>query len=110
MRLAAAQAAASLEEALAGQVPTHVHHCAGQYAGGLAADLRLIVPGHEDVPVSLKTDKSGKVALADIGQTSDLYKWFSVLFRLTAEEVDQQCSTATGLTLAEARLDFQNIA
>jgi hypothetical protein len=110
MSLAAARAAALLQDALAGQMPSEVIHCAGRYMGGLAADLQLIVPGHESIPIALKTDKSGKVALADIGQTSNLYKWFFELFQLTAAEVDALSQAITGLTLLDARRNFQNIA
>lgn len=110
IRSAAVQAVAQLRETLAEQVPARVEHCAGQYAGGLAADLRLVIPGHEDVPVSLKTDKSGKVALADIGQTSNLYRWFSDLFQMSDLQLEQLCLATTGLSLAEARRDFQNIS
>jgi hypothetical protein len=111
MILAAASACVSrLRSILAGQTLLRVDHTAAQYVGGAAADLVLHTAEGEVVPVSLKTDKSSKSALADMGQTSNLYKWFAELFSLSQTELEQRSMEATGLTLAEAKLDFQNIA
>jgi hypothetical protein len=52
-----------------------VRHTPREYAEAEAGDLRLEFAGRGDMPVSVKTDKSGKVAVAE-GQTPDIQaKW-----------------------------------
>ena len=54
---------------LLGQTVVAVEHTASDYVDGKACDIQIELAGGRKAPVSLKTDKSGKVALADIGQT-----------------------------------------
>jgi len=63
-----------------------VNHVAQEYKGARAGDVQVISEGNSSVPISVKTDKSGKVAIAD-GQTRDIFgKWASRFFRVTEEE------------------------
>ena len=54
---------------LLGQTVVAVEHTASDYVDGKACDIQIELASGRKAPVSLKTDKSGKVALADIGQT-----------------------------------------
>ncbi len=91
-----------------------VKHVAKNYAGGNAADLEISIKLATEIkklPISLKTDKSGKAALADIGQTSDLNKWFRYMFNMEKEELDAVISKmAPGSNLTELKRNYLNIA
>jgi hypothetical protein len=53
----------------------NVQHVAREYSDARAGDLLLLFADHPAVPISVKTDKSGRVAVAE-GQTPDIRsKW-----------------------------------
>lgn len=55
---------------MAGATICAVRHTASEFGGGNAGDLLLDLIDGDNVPVSCKTDKSNRVALAGVGQTS----------------------------------------
>lgn len=85
---ASAEVAARISEYLGGRRAMSVSHTPQSFRQGHAADLVVATAGGEDVHFSLKIDKSGRAALAEIGQTPDIYKLFSILFRMTPPDVD----------------------
>ena len=97
---AAAQAATILLEQARAPL-TRVRHTAQEYAGGNAADIVFEFADRPNEPISVKTDKSNKIAVAD-GQTPLIFeKWAARFFQLTESERDQILA-ALGATSIEA--------
>jgi hypothetical protein len=66
------------------QNPTSVFHSAKNFSNAKAADLQIICEDASRVLLSVKTDRSGKVAIAD-GQTPFIFeKWAHRFFQITA--------------------------
>ena len=61
--------------------------------------------------LSLKIERTGKVSLTEVGQTSDLYAWFQALFDMPSAELDQLVSKVfPGRTLSGLRQNYFDIA
>ncbi len=101
--------ASELQKFAAGKVVA-VKHTAREFADAHAGDLRLEFAGREPLPISVKTDKSHKVAVAE-GQTPDIaYKWAERYFRVNEDEL-QAILTGVGFeSLGAAKSDYLNIA
>jgi hypothetical protein len=70
------------------QNPTGVFHSAKNFSNAKAADLQIICDDASRVLLSVKTDKSGKVAIAD-GQTPFIFeKWAHRFFQINRAEYD----------------------
>jgi hypothetical protein len=68
---------------------TQVRHTPRDYTDAKAGDLRLEFSGRPELPVSVKTDKSGKVAVSE-GQTPHIEeKWAERYFRTSTPELHQ---------------------
>jgi hypothetical protein len=107
---AATYAAASLLEGIAPACLMHVRHTATLYSGGVAGDLLLEMRDHPAVPVSVKTDKSGKVAVAD-GQTPDIsFKWAARYFSVTTSQLDGIVQTLGYPTIEALKMHYLNVA
>jgi len=66
---------------------TAVRHTAREYSEARAGDIRLEFADRAAMPVSVKTDKSHKVAVAE-GQTPDIeFKWCERYFRVSPGEL-----------------------
>ena len=89
---------------------TKVHHTAREFAAAKAGDLKLEFADRPPLPISVKTDKSKRVAVAE-GQTPDIaHKWAERYFRVTESEL-QAILTGLGFTsLAQAKTIYLNIA
>ena len=62
------------------------------------------------MPLSVKTDKSGKVAIAE-GQTPDIQaKWAERYFRLSAAEFDALISELGFASVSELKSHYLNVA
>lgn len=89
---------------------TKVIHTAREFADAKAGDLKLEFADRPPLSLSVKTDKSNRVAVAE-GQTPDIaHKWAERYFRVTESELQ---SILTGLgfaSLAEAKTNYLNIA
>lgn len=91
-------------------VLARVSHVATEYAGAKAGDIRLEFSNHPDMPVSVKTDKSGKVAVAE-GQTPDIgAKWASRYFNVSEEELDKMILNSGYTSMADLKSYYLNVA
>jgi hypothetical protein len=89
---------------------TRVRHTAREYADAKAGDLRLEFNGRADLPVSVKTDKSGKVAVSE-GQTPDIgAKWAERYFKVTPAELDRMIGEVGFASLNELKSHYLNVA
>lgn len=86
-----------------------VDHSAREYAGGAASDVIVKWVDGELTRVSVKTDKSGRVALAGVGQTS-VENWASALYGIDAVALDALARSRTGMSLEDAKHDYQDVA
>ena len=88
----------------------HVRHTALEFANAHAGDLRLEFSDREPLPISVKTDKSNWVAVAE-GQTPDIaHKWAARYFRVSEQEMNAMLKESGFASLAEAKADYLNIA
>jgi hypothetical protein len=72
--------------------------------------LKLEFAEHPPLSVSVKTDKSNRVAVAE-GQTPDLaHKWAARYFRVTESELQAMLTGLGFASLAEAKHHYLNIA
>ena len=102
--------AAELLKQAAGARLTRVRHTALEYAEAKAADLRLEFNGRADLPVSVKTDKSNKVAVAE-GQTPYIgEKWAGRYFRVSADELNKFISDLGYSSMSELTSNYLNVA
>lgn len=91
-------------------VLTRVRHTPREYADARAGDLRLEFKGHSPLPVSVKTDKSGKVAVAE-GQTPDIEsKWAERYFKVSAAELKKMIQELGFDSMAELKTHYLNVA
>ncbi len=87
-----------------------VRHTAREFAGAKAGDLRLEISGRVDLPISVKTDKSKKVAVAE-GQTPQIEeKWATRYFRVSGQELEQMIRDLGFTSRVELRRDYLNVA
>ena len=106
----AARGATELLAKLKPATLARVRHVAREFANAKAADLRLEFSDHLPVPLSVKTDKSGKVAIAE-GQTPDIYaKWAERYFQLSTTEFDSLISELGFASVSELKSHYLNVA
>jgi hypothetical protein len=87
-----------------------VRHTAREFADAKAGDLRLEISGRDDLPVSVKTDKSQKVAVAE-GQTPHIAeKWATRYFRVADKEFEEIIHDLGFASLGELKRDYLNVA
>jgi len=92
-----------------GAQPRRVGHTAREYAGGAASDVVVEWADAEVTRISVKTDKSGRIALAGVGQTS-VENWAKALYGVDARDLDALSRLRTGMSLDDAKNDYQDIA
>jgi hypothetical protein len=87
-----------------------VRHTAKEFAGARAADLRLEFDDGSIRPISVKTEKSNKVAVAE-GQTPDIgAKWAGRYFRVSDSEIEAMAGESGFATMAELKSNYLNVA
>jgi hypothetical protein len=87
-----------------------VRHTAREYSGARAGDLSLEFSSQSRLPISVKTDKSGKVAVTE-GQTPEIGpKWAERYFRVSPEELARMVRELGFGSESELRSDFMNVA
>ncbi len=87
-----------------------VRHVPREFADAKAGDLVMEFHGREPLPVSVKTDKSGKVAVAE-GQTPDIEaKWAERYFRVSPQEMDQMIRELGFSSMTEIKSEYLNVA
>ncbi|MBL8203377.1 MAG: hypothetical protein JNM09_04050 [Blastocatellia bacterium] len=94
----------------AGGTLTKVHHTARDFADARAGDLKLEFADRPPLSLSVKTDKSKRVAVAE-GQTPDIaHKWAERYFRVTAVEFTEILAELGFSSLGEAKEHYLNLA
>ena len=89
---------------------TCVRHTPREYKDAKAGDLRLELDGRDWLPVSVKTDKSGKVAVAE-GQTPHIEsKWAERYFRVSAAELERMIRELDFSSMDELKSHYLNVA
>ncbi|SRR6266404_2916780 len=107
---AARLGAAQLLKQAGGAPLTGVRHTALEYADAKAADLRLEFRGRADLPVSVKTDKSNKVAVAE-GQTPLIEeKWAERYFKVSRDELDKMIADLGFSSMTDLKSNYLNVA
>jgi hypothetical protein len=87
-----------------------VRHVAREYSNARAADLRLEFADRAPQPLSVKTDKSGKIAVTE-GQSPDIGpKWADRYFRVSPAELDQMVRELGFASMAELTSHYLNVA
>jgi len=87
-----------------------VSHTAKEFSGAKAADLRLELADGAVWPISVKTEKSNKVAVAE-GQTPELgAKWAGRYFRVSDSEFEAMTRELGFSTMAELKSNYLNVA
>lgn len=110
VRNATKQGAIALLDSVKPHKLTRVRHTAFEYADAKAGDLRLEINGLPDLPVSVKTDKSHKVAVAE-GQTPHIEdKWAGRYFRVRSEELNEMITELGFSSVSELKSHYLNVA
>ncbi len=87
-----------------------VRHTSLEFSEAKAGDIKLEFSDRTPLPISVKTDKSHKVAVAE-GQTPDIAnKWAARYFRIDEAELNQILKESGFATLSEARAHYLNIS
>lgn len=96
--------------AQSGRTLAAVRHTAREFANAHAGDVRLEFTDSTVQPVSVKTDKSNKVAVAE-GQTPDLFnKWLARYFNVARAEYDELIRELGFADEAELKANYRNVA
>jgi len=87
-----------------------VRHVPREFANASAGDLILEFTDRPKVPISVKTDKSGKVALAE-GQTPEIgKKWAERYFKVTGAELNAMIRELGFSGMVELKSHYLNVA
>lgn len=107
---AAERGAAELIDRSGKSLLIRVHHTAKDFANARAADLVLEFKSGERLPVSVKTEKSNKIAVAE-GQTPDIQiKWAERYFQVSAVEFDSISRELGFASLVELKANYLNVS
>ena len=89
---------------------TRVRHVPKDYANAKAGDLLLEFKDRAALPVSVKTDKSGKVAVAE-GQTPHIgAKWAERYFKVSEAELNQMILDLGFSSMEELKSHYLNVS
>jgi hypothetical protein len=89
---------------------TLVRHVPREFAQASAGDVILEFSDRPRVPISVKTDKSGKVAVAE-GQTPDIGpKWAERYFKVSEAELNALIGELGFSSLADLKSHYLNVA
>ncbi|HZS09256.1 MAG TPA: nucleoside hydrolase [Blastocatellia bacterium] len=89
---------------------TRVRHTPREFADARAGDLILEFADHQAMPVSVKTDKSGRVAVAE-GQTPDIGpKWAERYFKVSDSELNAMITELGFASPAELKGHYLNVS
>lgn len=87
-----------------------VLHTARDFANAKAADIVLEFESGERLPVSVKTEKSNKIAVAE-GQTPDIQrKWAERYFQVSASEFDSISRELGFASTGELKANYLNVS
>lgn len=89
---------------------TRVVHTAKDFANAKAADIVLEFKSGKRLPVSVKTEKSNKIAVAE-GQTPDIQtKWAERYFQVSASEFDSISRELGFASTGELKANYLNVS
>lgn len=89
---------------------TMVKHTSLEFSEAKAGDIKLEFADRAPLPISVKTDKSHKVAVAE-GQTPDIAnKWAVRYFQIDEAELNQILTDAGFASMSEAKAHYLNIS
>lgn len=107
---AAQRGAAELLSKIGPGTLQRVRHTPREFANASAGDLALEFSDRQRVPVSVKTDKSGKVAVAE-GQTPDIGpKWAERYFQVSEAELNAMIRELGFSSLGNLKAHYLNVA
>ncbi len=87
-----------------------VRHAARDYIGAKAGDLILEFAEQSVLPLSVKTDKSGRAAVAE-GQTPDIWaKWANRYFNVSEIEFNSILTSLSFSSIAELKAHYLNVS
>ncbi len=87
-----------------------VKHTSLEFSDAKAGDIKLEFSDRAPLPISVKTDKSHKVAVAE-GQTPDIAnKWAARYFQIDEAELNQFLTEAGYASMSEAKAHYLNIS
>ena len=87
-----------------------VRHTSLEFSEAKAGDIKLEFSDRAPLPISVKTDKSHKVAVAE-GQTPDIAnKWAARYFRIGETELNQILTDTGFASMSEAKSHYLNIS
>jgi hypothetical protein len=87
-----------------------VRHVPREFANASAGDLALEFSDRPRVPVSVKTDKSGKVAISE-GQTPEIgAKWAERYFQVSAAEMNEMMRDLGFASPSDLKKHYLNVA
>ncbi len=100
--------AASMLDRSGKMTPVRVHHTARDFSNAKAADLVMEFDQGVRLPISVKTEKSNKIAVAE-GQTPEIFeKWAARYFQLSRAEFDGLMRELGFASLAEMKSSYLN--
>jgi len=89
---------------------SRVRHAPREFANARAGDIVLEFTDRPRLPVSVKTDKSGKVAIAE-GQTPDIGpKWAERYFNVSATELNAMINELGFASMSQLKSHYLNVA
>lgn len=107
---AAERGAAELLKRAGNSSLIRVHHTARDFSNAKAADLVIELQSGTRWPVSVKMEKSNKIAVAE-GQTPDIQtKWAERYFRVTPAELDSMMRELGFESMAELKTNYLNVS
>ncbi|MGE0886057.1 MAG: hypothetical protein AB7P14_21185 [Blastocatellales bacterium] len=107
---AAERGAAELLKRAGNSSPIRVHHTARDFSNAKAADLVIELPSGARWPVSVKMEKSNKIAVAE-GQTPDIQtKWAERYFRVSPAELDSMIRELGFDSMADLKTNYLNVS
>ncbi|MEW6208820.1 MAG: hypothetical protein AB1631_10670 [Acidobacteriota bacterium] len=110
IKSAAKKGAAALLDFIKPARLLRVHHTAREFSNARAGDIRLECEGRAALPVSVKTDKSGKVAVSE-GQTPDIAeKWAERYFRVSPGELEAMIKELGFSSRADLKSNYLNVS
>lgn len=90
-------------------VLAEVRHTAAIH-GGRAADLVLVWSDGSESPVSVKTLKYPRLAIAELGQTPSIPLFAEVFYQFTEDELNRLCEAELGMSVPYARAHYRDTA
>lgn len=107
---ATARGAAALLNRIDPSAVVRVRHTAKEFSNAKAADLVIDSKDESRWPISVKTEKSNKIAVAE-GQTPEIFeKWAARYFKVSQAEFETLMEELGYNSLVELKANYRNVA